>query len=258
MAKERLDVMMAERGLAESREQAQRLIMAGLVTVDGERSEKPGRRYDAGSSIELGKAARFVGRGGEKLEGAFQAFGLTVDGMICLDVGASTGGFTDCLLQHGAAKVFSVDVGKGQLHWKLRKDPRVTVMDKVNARYMRRADFPDPIRFACVDVAFISLTKVLPAVIQVLAPESQAITLIKPQFEVERGQVGKGGVVRDSRLREASVEKVRAFGVDELGLDWLGMCESPIRGPAGNVEFLAWWRKGQECCVREEIGRGEP
>lgn len=243
MAKERLDVMMVERGLAESREQAQRLVMAGQVLVSEQPARKPGHRYAATVHIAVKQQPRFVGRGGEKLQAAFDAFDLAVEGRVCLDVGASTGGFTDCLLQHGAARVIAVDVGKGQLHWKLRGDSRVTVMDEVNARYLKPDDLPETPEFATVDVAFISLTKVLPAVINVLAGGAQAVTLIKPQFEVERGRVGKGGVVRDAGLRDAVVEKIRNFGVAELGLKWLGACESPIRGPAGNVEFLGWWRK---------------
>ncbi|MFC1462569.1 TlyA family RNA methyltransferase [Verrucomicrobiota bacterium] len=243
MTKERLDVMMVQRGLAESREQAQRLVMAGQVLVAEQPALKPGHRYDSESGIAVKQPPRFVGRGGEKLEGAFEAFDLAVDGLICLDVGASTGGFTDCLLQHGAARVFAVDVGKGQLHWKLRNDSRVTILDEVNARYLEPGDLPDQPGFAAIDVAFISLTKILPAVIDVVVQRAQLVTLIKPQFEVERGQVGKGGVVRDPALRDGVVEKIRNFGVTELGLDWLGLCESPLRGPAGNVEFLAWWRK---------------
>jgi len=241
MGKERLDVMVARRGLAESREQAQKLIMAGQVTVDGQPAGKPGHKYGADAVIEVKESPRFVGRGGEKLQAAFDAFDFTVDGLVCLDVGASTGGFTDCLLQHGAARVFAVDVGKGQLHWKLRNDPRVRVMDGMNARYLDSEEFPERPQFAAVDVAFISLTKVLPAVIKVLVPGAQLVTLVKPQFEAERGQVGKGGVVRDAAVRDDVVEKIRSFCVRELGLTGMGVCESPLRGPAGNVEFLALW-----------------
>ena len=244
MAKERLDVLLVRRGLAESREQAQRLIMAGQVMVADQPASKAGHRYGAESHIVVKARPRFVSRGGEKLEAAFDVFDLAVDGLTCLDVGASTGGFTDCLLQHGATRVFALDVGKGQLHWKLRNDSRVTVMDEVNARYLKPGDLPGQLGFAAIDVAFISLTKELPAVIDVLAPGAQLVTLIKPQFEVERGQVGKGGVVRDPALRESAVDRIRQFGVTKLGLEWLGLCESPIRGPAGNVEFLGWWKTG--------------
>lgn len=238
--------MLVERGLAESREKAQGLIYAGQVLVNCQLASKPGHTFDASASLlEVKASPRFVGRGGEKLEAAFEAFGLKVGGMVCLDVGASTGGFTDCLLQHGATKVFAVDVGKGQLHWKLRNDPRVVVMEEVNARYLEPADLPERPEFATVDVSFISLTKVLPAVIQTLNVTAELVTLIKPQFEAGRKDVQKGGVVRDEAVRAAIVEKIKAWGTHELGLEWLGVCESPIKGPAGNVEFLAYWKTTQ-------------
>jgi len=243
MAKERLDVLVAERGLAESREQAQRLIGAGKVRVAGQVATKAGHRYDLDVVLEVEASQRFVSRGGEKLEAAFSAFGLDVTGAVCLDVGASTGGFTDCLLQHGAAKVFAVDVGKGQLHWKLRNDPRVVVMEELNARYLNQASLPEKPSFAVVDVSFISLTKVLPAVINVLQKPACIVTLIKPQFEAGREQVEKGGVVRDPEIRAAVVDSIRVFGVKELGLKWIGVCDSPLKGPAGNVEFLAYWKR---------------
>jgi len=243
MPKERLDVLVAERGLAESREQAQRLIGAGKVRVSGQVATKAGHKYDLDAALEVEASQRFVSRGGEKLEGAFSVFGLNVAGLVCLDVGASTGGFTDCLLQHGAAKVFAVDVGKGQLHWKLRNDPRVSVMEEINARYLDPALLPEKPVFAVIDVSFISLTKILPAVINVLGKQAQIVTLIKPQFEAGRAQVEKGGVVRDPEVRAAVVDRIRDFGVKELGLKWVGVCESPLKGPAGNVEFLAYWKK---------------
>lgn len=243
--KERLDVLVTERGLAQSREQAQRLILAGKVRAGGHVASKPGHKFDINVPLEAEAGPRFVSRGGEKLEAAFEAFGLNVEGLVCLDVGASTGGFADCLLHHGASKVFAVDVGKGQLHWKLRNDPRVAVMEDINARYLKEDDFPEKPEFAAIDVSFISLTKIMPAVIQVLTTCAYIVTLIKPQFEAGRKQVQKGGVVRDVRVREQVVEKIRSFGTGELGLEWLGMCESPLRGPAGNVEFLAHWRKGK-------------
>ncbi len=243
MAGIRLDQLLVSRGLAESREKAQRLIIAGKVRVAGNVSDKPGKTFADDCKIEIEQPERFVSRGGEKLEGAFQKFGLNVEGLVCLDVGASTGGFTDCLLQHGAARVYSVDVGKGQLHWKLRSDPRVVVIDEINARYITPTLLPEKPSFACADVSFISLTLVLPAVIKVLAVPATLVTLIKPQFEVGRDQVGAGGVVRDVQMREAVVEKIRVFGENKLGLEWRGVCESPIKGPAGNVEFLAWWNR---------------
>jgi 23S rRNA (cytidine1920-2'-O)/16S rRNA (cytidine1409-2'-O)-methyltransferase len=221
-----------------------RLIRAGAVTAEGQTETKPSRLVAAATTLAVKTPPRFVSRGGAKLEGAFAAFGLSVTGQLCLDIGASTGGFTDCLLQHGALKVYAVDVGKGQLHWKLRNDPRVVVVEGVNARYLVKTHVPDPVAFACVDVAFISLTQILPAVIGVLDKSASLVTLIKPQFEAGRNQVAKGGVVRDPAVRAEVVERIRAFGVGTLGLQWLGVCESPLEGPAGNVEFLAWWGFG--------------
>ena len=241
--KTRLDVLLVERGLAESREKAQRLILAGAVRLNGQVADKAGRACAADVVLNVEKPPRFVGRGGEKLEEAFQRFALDVGGLTCLDIGASTGGFTDCLLQHGAARVYAVDVGHGQLDWRLRTDPRVVVMDGVNARHLDPAHFPEPGQFAVADVSFISLTLILPAVTRLLVPGAGLVTLIKPQFEAGRDQVGKGGVVRDPVVRLATVERVRHFGTQKLGLEWRGSCDSPIAGPAGNLEVLAWWRK---------------
>lgn len=241
MAGIRLDQLLVQRELAESREKAQRLIMAGKVRVAGQVHAKAGKTFAEDSVIAIEQPERFVSRGGEKLEGAFQKFGLNVEGLVCADVGASTGGFTDCLLQHGAARVYAIDVGKGQLHWKLRSDPRVVAIDGVNARNIGPSLLPEKPAFACIDVSFISLTLVLPAVIKVLAQTATLVTLIKPQFEAGREQVGAGGVVRDESVRAGVVEKIRAFGEGRLGLIWRGVCESPIKGPAGNVEFLACW-----------------
>jgi 23S rRNA (cytidine1920-2'-O)/16S rRNA (cytidine1409-2'-O)-methyltransferase len=241
--KERLDVLVTERGLAENRDKALRLILAGLIRVDGHTQTKAGQQIPRGSRIELRECTRFVSRGGDKLEAAFAAFNVDVNGLTCIDVGASTGGFTDCMLQHGAARVFSVDVGRDQLHWKLGADPRVVAMNGINARYLKPSDVPCEMDFASIDVSFISLTKVLPAVIDVLKSGGSMVTLIKPQFEAEREQVEAGGVVRDAQVRAEVVESVRAFGVRSLGLEWRGVCESPVLGPAGNVEFLGYWRK---------------
>lgn len=243
MAKSRLDQLVVDRGLTESREQAQRLIRAGQVWIDGHRALKPGHTFAADTAIELTAAPRFVSRGGEKLEAAFDAFNLRVDGFACLDVGAATGGFTDCLLQHGAAKVYAVDVGKGLIHWRLRNDPRVVVLEHINARRLDASLFADPIMFATIDVSFISLTRILPAVTQVMVEAGHIVSLIKPQFEAGRKQVGKGGVVRDSAVRAEVVEKIKVFGTEALGLMWLATCESPLKGPAGNVEHLVLWRK---------------
>ena len=241
--KQRLDQLLVQRGLADSREKAQRLILAGEVRVAGQVATKPGHDYADDLELTVAQPERFVGRGGLKLEGAFQTFALDVMGKICVDVGASTGGFTDCLLQHGAARVYAVDVGRGQLHWKLRNDPRVVVMDGINARYLRPSQMPEVPAMATADASFISLTLLLPAVKKLLAPGGELITLIKPQFEAGRAEVGKGGVVRDPRIHQLVVERIRAFGVNELGLTWIGVCESPLKGPAGNVEFLAYWKK---------------
>ncbi len=243
MAKVRLDQLVVRRGLAESRERAQRLILAGDVQVDGRTEIKASRPVPEEAEVVLLEAERFVSRGGGKLEAAFRHFGLGVEGSVCVDVGASTGGFTDCLLQHGAARVYAVDVGRGQLHARLRSDPRVTVLDEVNARYLKPGDLPEPAAFAVVDVSFISLTKILPALVGVLTPGAQIVTLIKPQFEAGRREVGKGGVVRDEAVRARVVEEIRAFGAGRLGLSWIGVCESPLKGPAGNVEYLALWKK---------------
>lgn len=243
MPRERLDVALVARGLVESREKAQRLVLAGAVRIDGAPAAKPGQPVAPEAVLEIAQPERFVSRGGEKLEEAFARFDLDVRGLACADLGASTGGFTDCLLQHGAAHVHAVDVGRGQLHERLRQDPRVTVHDRVNARFLRPGDLPAPAQFVCVDVSFISLTKVLPAVRDIAAPGARIVTLIKPQFEAGREEVGRGGVVRDEAVRARVVEDVRRFGTESLGLEWIGVCPSPIRGPAGNVEFLACWRK---------------
>ncbi|MFH1477205.1 MAG: TlyA family RNA methyltransferase [Verrucomicrobiota bacterium] len=242
--RQRLDQLMVECGLAESRTKAQRLILAGAVRVDDRPALKPGQDFPAEVVLAVAAPARFVGRGGEKLEKAFEVFALDVRDKICLDVGASTGGFTDCLLQHGAAKVFALDVGKGQLHWKLRQDPRVVIMEQVNARYLKPGDLAAAPAFAAVDVSFISLTKVLPAVNTTLCRGAILVTLIKPQFEAERREICRGGVVHDTTVHERVVAQIRAFGQAVLKLAWRGVCESPIRGPAGNIEFLACWEKG--------------
>jgi len=241
MAGTRLDLLVVQRGLAESREKAQRLIVAGKVRVDGQTAHKPGHTYPPESAVAVEAPERFVSRGGKKLEGALQTFNLSVHDAVCLDVGASTGGFTDCLLQHGARLVYAVDVGHGQLHERLRTDPRVVVMDGVNARQLEPAAFPERPTFATVDASFISLKLLLPAVAAVLARPAGLVTLIKPQFEAGRADVGKGGVVRDPAVHQRVVDAVRVFGERKLDLLWQGFCESPLRGPAGNLEFLAYW-----------------
>jgi 23S rRNA (cytidine1920-2'-O)/16S rRNA (cytidine1409-2'-O)-methyltransferase len=244
--KERLDVLLTERGLAESREKAQQLIRAGLVSVGGARAEKPGVRIDAAADVTVRAGPRYVSRGGEKLDAALRYFSLDVTGWICLDVGSSTGGFTDCLLQRGAARVYAVDVGRGLLHWRLQQDARVVLKEGLNARFLRRESIPDRPRLAVVDVSFISLTKVLPAVIQTLDCPARLIALIKPQFEAGRREVGRGGVVREAAVRDRVVDGIVRFGVRELGLTGMGVCESPLKGPAGNVEYLACWFRNEQ------------
>ncbi len=243
MKKLRLDQLVVARGLAESREMAQRLILAGEVSVNGQPATKAGHAFPEDAEVTLAAKPRFVSRGGEKLEGAFVHFGFSVEGLDCLDVGASTGGFTDCLLQHGAAKVYAIDVGHGLLHPRIANDPRVVVMDGVNARNLQAADLPEAVDCAVTDVSFISLKLILPAIDRILRPGGQVVALIKPQFEAGREDVGRGGVVRDEAVRARVVEEIRAFGTAEVGWEWLACRESPIKGPAGNVEFLSWWRK---------------
>lgn len=244
MKKIRLDQLLVEKGLAESREKAKRLILSGQILVDGLPSPKPGHNLAPDHPIVLKEAERFVSRGGEKLEGAMTAFPIVMAGKICLDIGSSTGGFTDCMLQHGATKVYAIDVGKGQLHWKLREDARVVVMEGVNARYLTPADLPEPADFASIDTSFISLTNILPAVKGLLKPGGEIVSLIKPQFEAGKEDVDKGrGVITDPAIHKAVISKVRKFGIEELGLEWLGMSISPLKGPKGNTEFLAYWRR---------------
>lgn len=239
--KVRLDQALAARGLAESREKARRAIMAGQVYVDGQKADKPGTLVAEEAAIEVQGGEKYVGRGGLKLEAALDGFGISPAGQVCLDVGASTGGFTDCLLQRGAARVHAVDVGHGQLDWRLRNDPRVIVREGLNARNLAPEDIDEPVSLAVADVSFISLALILPPVFALLEPEADVVTLIKPQFELAPSQVGRGGVVRDAALREQAVEKIRALA-EEKNWKWRGVMESPITGREGNVEFLAYLR----------------
>ncbi|MBI4587648.1 MAG: TlyA family RNA methyltransferase [Candidatus Rokubacteria bacterium] len=234
---ERLDHLLVSRGLTESREQAARLILAGAVFVDGRLADKSGQRVVLGASVEIKARPPFVSRGGEKLAHGLHAFGVGVGGRTCLDVGSSTGGFTDCLLSRGASRVYAVDVGAGQLDARLRADPRVVVMEKTNARRLTQQAFVVEPDLATVDVAFISLEKVLPAVMGVLADPAEAIVLVKPQFEVGKGRVGKGGVVRDPAQHRAVLERVARFAILH-GWHVLGLAASPLKGPKGNREFL--------------------
>ena len=237
--------MLVERGLAESRTKAQAMVMAGVVLVDDQRVDKPSHQFDTNSAIRIkggdDPTSRYVGRGGLKLEAALREFQIEVSGLTCLDVGASTGGFTDCLLQNGAKKVVAVDVGHNQIDWRLRNDPRVEVREGVNARYLKPEDFQEKFDLAVMDVSFISATKVLPAIVPALIEGGSIITLIKPQFEVGRGEVGGGGVVRDPAKRERVVEEVNE-AASALGLEVVKVMESPIQGAEGNIEFLAQYR----------------
>ena len=241
--KQRLDVLLVERGLAESREKAQRRIMAGRVWVEGRRIEKPGTKVPVEVSISVESEERYVGRGGQKLEGALQGFGICPEGWVGLDVGASTGGFTDCLLQHGAARVYAVDVGHSQLDWKIRSDPRVIVHERVNCRYLTEREVPELVDLLVADVSFISLTLVLPAALARVRAGGQAVVLVKPQFELNREEVGRGGIVRDPALHLKAVERIQTWIQGQEELEWRGVLESPIRGGDGNVEFLAWISK---------------
>ena len=273
--KRRLDVILVERGLAESRTRAQAVVLEGKVRVNGQVETKASRQVDVDAEVEVEKPPRFVSRGGEKLEGAFTLWGeesltsevqrltfapkdgaqtsnvkpqtsnikLSVQGQVCLDVGSSTGGFTDCLLQHGAKMVMAVDVGTNQLAYKLRADPRVWVKENYNARFMRAADLPEVPEIAVTDVSFISLKLILPPIVQVLAPGGLIVALIKPQFEVGKGKA-PGGLVRDEALRLEARDEIVRFATDELKLELLGLAESPIRGKEmGNIEYLSYWRK---------------
>ncbi len=236
--KKRLDVLLVEQGLADSREKAKAIIMSGIVYVDNNKEDKAGTTFEETSKIEVrGNTLKYVSRGGLKLEKAMNNFGVTLDGKVCMDVGASTGGFTDCMLQNGAVKVYSVDVGHGQLAWKLRNDDRVVCMEKTNIRYVTPDDIDDVIEFASIDVSFISLTKVLPAVRELMTQDGEIVCLIKPQFEAGREKVGKKGVVRELSTHVEVVEMIvdyaRANGFRTLHLSY-----SPIKGPEGNIEYL--------------------
>ena len=243
--KERLDKLLVDLGLAASRERARALILAGKVVVDDHRIDKAGVRVDVASAVRLkGEDIAYVSRGGLKLEKALTCFPVDVQGRVVIDVGASTGGFTDCLLQNGAAKVYAVDVGYGQLAWKLRDDQRVVNMERCNIRLLT-VDRLDPLpTLAVIDASFISLSKVLPCTLPLLTADAEVIALIKPQFEVGKGQVGKGGVVKDPLLHQQVIDTVQQLAI-ELGCEVLGVKESPILGPKGNREFLLYLRKGK-------------
>lgn len=241
--KERLDVLLVKKGLAESREKAKVIIMSGIVYVDNNKEDKAGQTFNEDALIEVrGNTLRYVSRGGLKLEKAMNCFGVTLEGKIAMDVGASTGGFTDCMLQNGAVKVYSVDVGHGQLAWKLRNDERVVCMEKTNIRYVTPDDVADKIDFASIDVSFISLKKVLPAVYDLLTDVGEVVCLIKPQFEAGREKVGKKGVVREQSVHVEVVDMIVSFA-REMGFVTLDLSYSPIKGPEGNIEYLLYITK---------------
>ena len=241
--KVRLDVLLVNRGMAESREKAKAIIMEGKVFVKGQREDKAGSMFDEAAPIEIhGQKLKYVSRGGLKLEKAVAHFDLQLEGKTCMDVGSSTGGFTDCMLQNGAVKVYAVDVGTNQLDWKLRSDPRVVCMEKTNIRYLLPEHIDEAPEFASIDVAFISLTKVLRPVKELLSPDGQVVALIKPQFEAGREKVGKKGVVREKSTHLEVIRQVLSFAW-AIGFDILALEFSPIKGPEGNIEYLAWLQK---------------
>ena len=245
MKKERLDVLLVKKGLASSREKAKAIIMSGIVFVDGQREDKAGSTFDEKQEIIVkGKTLKYVSRGGLKLEKAMKNFDIVLKDKVCMDVGASTGGFTDCMLQNGAVKVYSVDVGHGQLDWKLRNDERVVCMERTNMRYMTEDDIDEKASFVSIDVSFISLTKILPAVYRILNTGGEVVALIKPQFEAGREKVGKKGVVRDSAVHKEVIEKIHNF-VLEQGFSVIDITFSPVKGPEGNIEYLIYIRKSE-------------
>lgn len=251
--KERLDVLLVKHNLAESREKAKALIMSGIVYVNGQKEDKAGTTFEETAPIEVrGSTLKYVSRGGLKLEKAMDRFGVRLDGRICMDVGASTGGFTDCMLQNGAVKVYSVDVGHGQLAWKLRNDERVVCMEKTNIRYVTPEDIDDVLDFASVDVSFISLTKILEPARNLLRDGGQMVCLIKPQFEAGREKVGKKGVVRDKAVHLEVVERIVSFAL-EHGFSVLHLSYSPIKGPEGNIEYLVHIQKSETATKEESV-----
>ncbi len=252
-SKKRLDVLVYEAGLAESREKAKAIIMSGIIYVDNQKADKPGTAYKEDVKIEMrGNKLKYVSRGGLKLEKAVAAFSLELKDMITMDIGASTGGFTDCMLQNGAKKVYAIDVGRGQLDWKLRSDERVVNLERTNIRYITREQVPDDIDFFSVDVCFISLCLVLPAVRPLLKSDACAVCLIKPQFEAGRENVGKNGVVRDKSVHAAVIQKICSFCL-ENGFDILDLDYSPIKGPEGNIEYLLYIRRSNAPAAMKDI-----
>lgn len=251
--KKRLDIVLFERGFAESREKAKALIMSGIVYVNDQKEIKAGRDIKADDVIEVrGSTLKYVSRGGLKLEKAMESFPISLDGKVCMDIGASTGGFTDCMLQNGAVKVYAIDVGYGQLAWKLRSDDRVVNMERTNFRYVTKEQISEEIDFASVDVSFISLEKILPVMYELLKETGEAVCLIKPQFEAGRENVGKKGVVRDPAVHLSVIEKITRFAND-CCFEIVGLEHSPVKGPEGNIEYLMYIRKADEKQNSEEV-----
>lgn len=253
MSKKRLDVLLVEKGLAESREKAKTSIMAGIVYVDGEKEDKAGSTFPETAEIEVrGKTLPYVSRGGLKLEKAMEVFGIRLENLVCMDIGASTGGFTDCMLQNGASLVYAIDVGYGQLAWKLREDERVVCMEKTNIRYVKPEDLDRRPQFASVDVSFISLSKVLPVMKELLTDDGRGVCLIKPQFEAGREKVGKKGVVRDRSVHEEVIKACTGYAEAE-GFNVCGLDFSPVKGPEGNIEYLMYISKTDDDKIDYDI-----
>ena len=246
-----------DQGLAESREKAKAMIMAGLVYADNQKADKPGDLFPEDIQLELrGTGLKYVSRGGLKLEKAVEEFNLILEGLTCMDIGASTGGFTDCMLQNGALKVYAVDVGYGQLAWKLRRSERVVNLERTNARYLTREQIPEPIDFSSVDVSFISLTLILPTLKNLLSETGRAVCLIKPQFEAGREKVGKKGVVRDKAVHREVIEKIQDFAL-QAGFSVLGLTFSPVKGPEGNIEYLVYLQRSDKAAREPSVPTAE-
>ena len=249
--KERLDLLLVKKNLASSREKAKAIIMSGIVYVDGQKEDKAGALFEENKSIEIrGQSLKYVSRGGLKLEKALTEFDIRLSNLVCMDVGASTGGFTDCMLQNGASKVFAVDVGYGQLDWKLRNDERVAVFEKTNIRYLEESSLEKKADMASIDVSFISLSKVLPALVKLLKEDAFIVALIKPQFEAGREKVGKKGVVREAAVHVEVIQAVYTYASDNK-LDVIGLTYSPIKGPEGNIEYLCYMKKSNTSIPRQ-------
>ncbi|MFL2859202.1 MAG: TlyA family RNA methyltransferase [Pontiellaceae bacterium] len=241
MQKKRLDQLLVDKNLSESKEKAQRLIYAGMILVNDKIANKPGHKFLVDSKITSKGNLKFVGRGGLKLEEAYNNFNFIISNKICIDIGSSTGGFSDFLLQNNAKKIYAVDCGTNQLHWNIRNNDKVIVMEKTNARYLTNKDITEQIDLCVIDVSFISLKKIIPPILPLLKANADIITLIKPQFEAEKNLVKKGGVIFDKEIHKNIIDDIKCFCTNELKLKFINICTSPIKGPAGNTEFLAYW-----------------